>query len=206
MEGKETNGAAAMATAPPVTEKPTEGLSKGVLEKPAEKATESAATAPAVTANGEQAREQKKDDADVEMKEAAAETVTEDGVAAPVVGTDNRDDNSSSNKRKAEDAFSGDADADAEAGGEQKKAKTNAETETEPGTAPAATAAPTEAETDQAKQANGNAKTVPPPETGMDAAPPAPAKRPGRPRKQSKPQPAVGRTQRKTRSQGPVEA
>ncbi|KXX81600.1 hypothetical protein MMYC01_202203 [Madurella mycetomatis] len=142
------------------------------------------------TANGEQTRE-KKDDADVEMKEAdetapvlaaAAETVAEDGVTAPAL--DNKNNN---NKRKAGDAFAAGTDASADtetASGGQKRAKTETETEIQ-----------------AANEANENAKvTSPRAETRT-----APTRKPGRPKKQAKAPPVVGRTARKTRSQGPVE-
>jgi hypothetical protein len=140
------------------TAKPTEPA-------PAEQAPAAAAT----SANGEAP---KPADEDTEMKEAptaAAETVTEDGVTAPV-GIVN-------NKRKVDDALGPDADADASG----KKAKT-AERETVEAVAPA--------KADVAETNGGGA---------------APAKKGGRPKKQpGKPAPPVGRTERKTRSQGPV--
>lgn len=186
VETKETNGAAKPAeeagsevtgpsvTAEPADEKPDEKPAETVTEttKPTEPApAEQAPAAAATSANGEAP---KPTDNDTEMKDAptaSAETVTEDGVTAPVGAVDN--------KRKVDEALGPDADADAKASG--KKAKT-AEGETVEAAAPA--------KADAAETNGGGA---------------AHAKKGGRPKKQpGKPAPPVGRTERKTRSQGPA--
>ena len=192
---KETNGAAKPAE--PVPEAPT-AAATSAPEKPAETATEAAGsteTAPAVKAPADTAVTSVKGDEDTEMKDAPSaytvtaaapgKTVTEDllitdAVTVPV--------DTVNNKRKAEDALGPDADADADAAA-GKKAKTAEQTKVEE-VAPLA-------KTDAAEtNVNG----------GGDAPLVARAKKGGRPKKQAaaKPAVAVGRTERRTRSQGPV--
>jgi hypothetical protein len=188
-ETKETNGAAkpAVAAVPEgatALKEPAPEIPSEKAEKPTEIAPTDQAAPATAGANGEP-----KPSEDTEMKDAAppvtatAETVTEDITAAPVGVSDD----TKSNKRKAETALGPDADPDAEAGS-GKKAKTSA---VETGAEQTGRAAPTET--------NGGSAKAPP------------AKKGGRPRKQQQQQQQakqaapVGRTARKTRSQGPVE-
>jgi len=202
---KETNGAAKPAE--PVPEAPTTAATSAP-EKPAETATEAAEStetappvkAPADTAAASVEGDVKKADEDTEMKEAPSaysvraaapdKTVSEDllitdAVTVPV--------DSAINKRKAEDALGPDADADADAAA-GKKAKTVEEAKTAEQTkveevAPAKT---------DAAETNVNG--------GDDAPLVARAKKGGRPKKQAAAKPAVpaGKTERRTRSQGPI--
>lgn len=212
---KETNGADKPAD--PVPEPPT-AAATSAPEKPAEAATEAAKStetlptnkSPTDTVTTNLNGQIKEFDPDAEMKEAfpvstaaapaeaapgpptesPAELVTEnllitDAVTVPI--------DDISNKRKAEDALGPDADADADAAA-GKKAKTADEAKPVEQTK-VEEAAPAKAD---AAETNVNG--------GGDAPLVARAKKGGRPKKQAAAKPAVpaGRTERKTRSQGPA--
>ncbi|KAK4158078.1 hypothetical protein C8A00DRAFT_28976 [Chaetomidium leptoderma] len=212
VEFRETNGtpkpaAEAVSEAPAAAE--AEPIKGAALEEPMELETEKPAeTAPAVQpppANGGEIKPPQ----DTGMKDAptaaeTAETDTKDGIAAPV-GVGDSSTNNNSNKRKPEDAFGSDVDAKADAAGGGrggKKAKTATATAAPVSVGAelgdvAAPAAKAEIESAGSTLRNG----------GRGKAPPAPAKKGGRPKKQQQPgkaAPAAGRTQRQTRSQGPV--
>ncbi|KAK4100912.1 hypothetical protein N658DRAFT_496996 [Parathielavia hyrcaniae] len=178
---KETNG----ADEKPDTEKPAEPEAE-TAKTPAETSTATAeAPAPAPGANGES----KSPAEDTEMKEPPALLSAE---------------KTSDNKRKAEEALGSEANAAADdvagAGigtGSNKKTKT-------------ATVSDETAESDVAAGPTATATETNGSEAERVPLAPAPAKKGGRPRKQSgkatAAAPPVGRTLRKTRSQGPPEA
>ncbi len=222
---KDTNGTARLAEPVPeptaaatsAPEKPVETATEATKSTEAAPADKTPADTPATSINKAPADttatsvsgQIKKFDPDAEMEEAfpvstaaapaeaapgpsvesPAEPVTEnllitDAITVPVDDVNN--------KRKADDALGPDADADAAV---SKKAKTAEEAKTAEQTKVEEVAP---AKTDAAAETNVNG--------GGDAPLVARAKKGGRPKKQAAAKPAVpvGRTERKTRSQGPA--
>lgn len=185
-EGTETNGAAKPAVAAPeqpAAEEPAKQAPETTTTAQAAVQAASAAdtTAAASSANGEAAAPKAVTEDDTEMKEAPAPAPAAAGTGEDSLAT----------KRSASDAFGADAHLDAQAAQADKKAKTDAASEQvdQEAAAPVDVIAP-------AAETNGKE---------AEAAPPAAAKKVGRPKKQqqAKPRAPVGQTARKTRSQGP---
>jgi hypothetical protein len=196
-DSQQTNGAAKPAVAEPVAAAAAE------VATTEEKST--AEPAPATTATpGTNGEAKPVEEADMEASApTAGTTATDEDSAAGIVG--------GSNKRSAETALGADADAEGDAAG-GKRLKGDVDVDTAAATtAEIAPAAKTEAKAPAAETNGGGAE----PADAAPPAPPAPAKKGGRPRKQpgkaaakkaaAAAAAAVGRTARKTRSQGPVE-
>jgi hypothetical protein len=194
-DSQQTNGAAKPAVAEPVAA--------------AEKSTEPApATTETPGANGDA-----KPTEDVDMEDSAP--VTGAGATEEEEGS-----TANSKKRDAETALGPDANAEGDAAG-GKKAKmavdTGATLAAKPEDAKPEAKSPSTAETNGGGAGNGAGAGAKPADAAATAAPPAPAAAPappakkgGRPKKQAGKVAAaaaalVGRTARKTRSQGPVE-
>lgn len=206
-DSRQTNSAAKPAVAEPVAAAAAASAAAEKLTEPAPATTETPG------ANGEA-----KPTEDVDM-EGSAPTATEEDDSAVGTAADSK-------KRDAATALGPDANTEGDAAG-GKKAKTTAVDTAAPEITPAAAKPEADAKPDAAKSpstaetANGGGGAgagngagagvgAKPADTVAAAAPAPPAKKGGRPKKQAGKVAAaaaalVGRTARKTRSQGPVE-